>query len=335
MNNMMMNSPINGIMNNPISNGMPSAMVTSSIATSIPLLMNNLPNMMNNAGITPTTINNTSTVTTNVEEKEENEKDSEKEEERPKSKYKKFSEFPSISLTNDAIHKPHPEFIESIYEFLSYQCKQCGRRYYKNEEETDNDSEEKILSHLDWHFRQNRRLKNKSKQTLCRGWQDISEDDWINSKTVEGKFTTPTFFQFDTTNTENEDSENNEKEKETIKYLPCDDGTPKKCFVCNEDFEKHWHEDEEEWMFKNAIEKEGKVFHPSCYSDYISRKKLKSKIMEAAKEDSDNEKAKSETASNESENSPKKEVSSPTKEKRKLEDESGDENDTTKKLKMN
>jgi len=228
---------------------------------------------------------------------------------------------------------------------LSYQCKQCGRRYYKNEEETDKDSEEKILSHLDWHFRQNRRLKNKSKQTLCRGWQDISEDDWINSKTVEGKFTTPTFFQFDATNSENEDSENNEKEKEKIKYLPCVDGKPKKCFVCNEEFEKHWHEDEEEWMFKNAIEKEGKVFHPSCYSDYISRKKLKSKLMENAvkeesKGDSETEKEKPDTTTDQDvqspKQSPKQSVSSPTKEKRKLEEDDEEvEENNNKKLKMN
>jgi len=49
---------------------------------------------------------------------------------------------------------------------------------------------------MDWHFRQNRRIKNQSKQTLCRGWQDISEDDWIESKTVEGKFTSRFFFFF-------------------------------------------------------------------------------------------------------------------------------------------
>jgi hypothetical protein len=132
---------------------------------------------------------------------------------------------------------------------------------------------------MDWHFRQNRRLKNQSKQTLCRGWQDISEDDWIDSKTIEGKFTTPTFFQFDASNPETEDTENNEDEKEKIKYLPSD-GTPKKCYICKEDFEKHWHEDEEEWMLKNAIEKEGKVFHPSCYSDYVSQKKILNKIKD-------------------------------------------------------
>ena len=179
---------------------------------------------------------------------------------------------------------------------------------------------------MDWHFRQNSRLKNQSKQTLCRGWQDISEEDWIDSKTVEAKFTAPTFFQFDATNPEAEELDNNEEEKETIKYLPCD-GTPKKCYVCNEEFEKHWHEDEEEWMFKNAIEKEGKVFHPSCYSDYISRKKLRTKLMESKANDTDDEEKKTEDNDTT--------VESPTrKEKRKLEEENDEQNNSDKKIKL-
>jgi len=326
MNNMMMNSPINEIMSSTMPNGMQSAIVTSSIATSIPLLMNNLPNMLSNV-TTASALTNTSTVTTNVE-KDTTEDAEKKDEEKPTSRFKKFSDFPSISLTDDVIHKPHPEYIESIYEFLSYQCTQCGRRYYKSEDE---ECQKKINSHLDWHFRQNSRLKNQSKQTLCRGWQDISEEDWIDSKTVEAKFTAPTFFQFDATNPEAEELENKEEEKETIKYLPCD-GTPKKCYVCNEEFEKHWHEDEEEWMFKNAIEKEGKVFHPSCYTDYIARKKLRTKLLESkAREE---EKDTSDTNNVIKTDNNDTTVESPTKkEKRKLEENDEQEN-PDKKIKL-
>jgi len=333
-NSMMMNTSMvtpsintNIPISSSVPNGMQSAIVTSSIATSLPLLMNNLPNMLSNTVTTSSALTNSTTVTTNVE-KEPTKDDKEKEEEKPKSKYKKFSDFPLISLTNDAIHKSHPEYIESIYEFLSYQCKQCGRRYYKSEE-SDKDSEEKIYSHLDWHFRQNRRLKNQFKQTLCRGWQDISEDDWIDSKTVEAKFTSPTFFQFDATNTETENTENEEEDKEKIKYLPCD-GTQQKCYVCNEEFEKHWHEDEEEWMLKNAISKEDKVFHPSCYTDYISQKKLLNKIKE--------KKVKEEEANssdiNNSDDESKSSIASNEKRKLEMEEDPQENDNNNKKIKL-
>jgi uncharacterized Zn finger protein (UPF0148 family) len=282
--------------------------------------------MIPTSGVNTMMINGSIVNSTTTTEKEATE-------EKPKCKYRKFSDFPVISLTNDAIHKSHPEFIESIYEFLSYQCPQCGRRYYKNEE-NDKNSEDKIRSHMDWHFRQNRRIKNQSKQTLCRGWQDISEDDWIESKTVEGKFTTPTFFQFDPTNAETEDIENNENKIEEIKYIPSD-GTLEKCYICKEDFEKHWHEEEEEWMLKNAIKKEGKYFHPSCYSDYKSKiKENKSKEEEIKSEekqedtnDKETEKQTVESVEEKSKNNDDttNNINTNTKEKRKLDDEIDEE----------
>ena len=132
---------------------------------------------------------------------------------------------------------------------------------------------------------------------------------------MEGKLAVPTFFQFDATNSEDENSENHDKDQEKVKYLPCEDGTPKKCFVCNEEFEKFWHEEEEEWMLKNAIEKEGKFFHPSCYSDYITHKNLQTKLKQQESQ------AKEENLKQKSEKS----TTSLTRVKRKLEEEEEEE----------
>lgn len=45
------------------------------------------------------------------------------------------------------------------------QCNQCGYRCPKSA-----DAQKKMDSHLDWHFRQNRRMKDKAKKSHSRSW---------------------------------------------------------------------------------------------------------------------------------------------------------------------
>ena len=43
------------------------------------------------------------------------------------------------------------------------------------------------------------------------------------------------------------------------------------CAVCNEDFDQFWHEEEEQWKLRNAVEiGEGdavRIVHPACQAD--------------------------------------------------------------------
>lgn len=48
-----------------------------------------------------------------------------------------------------------------------------------------------------------------------------------------------------------------------------------KCFVCHEDLDQFYHEENEEWHLRNAVRVEGITFHHSCYQDY-SKKEVES-----------------------------------------------------------
>ncbi|KAJ1925488.1 mRNA 3' end processing factor, partial [Tieghemiomyces parasiticus] len=81
-----------------------------------------------------------------------------------------------IEFTNEDLQQKRTGLAEPLYGALALHCHQCGARY------PDTPKGRKQLSnHLDWHFRRNRRLKEKLRQAQPRGWL-VSEEDWIESR---------------------------------------------------------------------------------------------------------------------------------------------------------
>lgn len=70
--------------------------------------------------------------------------------------------------------RARPGAVEVLYSGLPLQCKQCGFRYPKTEQ-----GQSKMDAHLDSHFRQNRRMKERVKRGLSRSWF-VTEDEWIS-----------------------------------------------------------------------------------------------------------------------------------------------------------
>ena len=95
---------------------------------------------------------------------------------------------------------------------------------------------------MDWHFRQNRRLKEK-KRIVSREWF-VGDDDWINERDNKNQKVLPFQEAVEAT-----------VDKEDV--LPAivynDEDIDAVCGICNEPFEKYWDEVEEEWMFRNAV----------------------------------------------------------------------------------
>ncbi|KAG0230098.1 hypothetical protein BGW41_002595 [Actinomortierella wolfii] len=96
-----------------------------------------------------------------------------------------------IELTSQGVQKRRPGFLNVLYGEQPLQCNQCGYRIPKSE-----DAQKKMDAHLDWHFRQNRRMKDKAKKSYSRSWL-VGEEDWIHSR--EGDLNDPnlqhTFFE--------------------------------------------------------------------------------------------------------------------------------------------
>jgi pre-mRNA cleavage complex 2 protein Pcf11 len=89
---------------------------------------------------------------------------------------RKVSEHDKPSFKNpESLRRRHEWIINAIYYDIPLQCSQCGLRF-KEQKEMD--------SHLDWHFRKNRREKQKSKKPISRAWfQPVNA--WIDAKEAE------------------------------------------------------------------------------------------------------------------------------------------------------
>ncbi|KAJ3411160.1 hypothetical protein HDV05_002674 [Chytridiales sp. JEL 0842] len=158
-----------------------------------------------------------------------------------------------ITLRNEDIAKKYPNAFSSIYEDRPSQCRQCGIRFLKSAE-----GKAKMDSHLDYHFRQNRRAKDKARKAISRDWY-LSEDNWVAEKDADiNEPKAPTFF-FNSTEAVNEAAE------EPVSSIRLEGDTVEPCTICNETFEKYWDEEEEDWMIRNALRIDGKLYHQTCY----------------------------------------------------------------------
>ncbi|KAG9301109.1 hypothetical protein G9A89_012492 [Geosiphon pyriformis] len=173
-----------------------------------------------------------------------------------------------IELTSSDVQKRREGTVSVLYDAYPLQCKQCGFRYAKTEE-----GKSKMDTHLDWHFRQNRRMKDKAKKAQSRSWF-VNEEDWIYSRETDSNNSkTPAFFDFDnisssknSTNT----SQTKDEVNESTVIVPLDwEKISKPCPICQEKFKKFYSDPDDEWIFKNAIEVDSVIYHASCYADVV------------------------------------------------------------------
>lgn len=79
-------------------------------------------------------------------------------------------------LDSKDLQIPRPGAIELLYSAEPLQCKQCGFRYPKTDK-----GQAKMDAHLDAHFRQNRKMKERVKRGLSRSWF-VTVEEWINGE---------------------------------------------------------------------------------------------------------------------------------------------------------
>lgn len=87
-----------------------------------------------------------------------------------------LNKFEPFLLDSKDLQIARPGAIELLYSAEPLQCKQCGFRYPKTEK-----GQAKMDAHLDSHFRQNRKMKERVKRGLSRSWF-VTVDEWINGE---------------------------------------------------------------------------------------------------------------------------------------------------------
>ncbi|KAG0323488.1 hypothetical protein BGZ99_002745 [Dissophora globulifera] len=208
-----------------------------------------------------------------------------------------------IDLTSQDIQRRRPTAIQVMYGTPPLQCNQCGYRCPKSA-----DAQKKMDAHLDWHFRQNRRMKDKAKKSHSRSWL-VTEEDWIHSRESDlGQGQQPVFFDFgagvsktskdelalqeeiaalrehlmsQSSLTESLCGSNNNNSSSEVEAVT-DAALTKGCSVCKEKFIKVWNDTEDEWFFKNMRVVDKMIYHATCYADLVRSNQRQAALAAAA-----------------------------------------------------
>nr|XP_042125119.1 pre-mRNA cleavage complex 2 protein Pcf11-like [Peromyscus maniculatus bairdii] len=163
-------------------------------------------------------------------------------------------------LTNfktDELKQRYDSVIHRLY--TGVQCSSCGTRFPTSQRDV-------YADHLDWHYRQNRTEKDVSRKITHRHWY-YSLTDWIEFEEIDDLEERGKSHFFEQVHQEIVlKTQEAAKEKEFQSVLAGPAGALQSCEICQEQFEQHWHGEEEEWNLKNAIGLDGKIYHPSCYA---------------------------------------------------------------------
>ena len=134
--------------------------------------------------------------------------------------------------------------IAALYELIPHKCQTCGFRCATSDA---------MSAHLDYHFRlSSRQRKRDSMQSQQQLHQSLywTEQEWIDSDDVV--FQRSQLALDDRANNDEDDGESTDG-AEGGKHSVQVDEAQTTCAVCGESLETYWDDEEEAWMYRNAI----------------------------------------------------------------------------------
>ena len=156
------------------------------------------------------------------------------------------------------LKKRRSYLIEDLYSGM--QCSACGLRFLS-------DQTAQYSNHLDWHFRQNKRQQDSTRKPNARKLY-FTADDWQIFEEIEDiDERVPSMFETEGALLTNKEAETDEEP--SVAVPPGDDKEAGICPACHDSFTQFFHQDKEEWHFRNAIQVDGMNYHPSCYQDKL------------------------------------------------------------------
>ncbi|KAG6952975.1 hypothetical protein JG687_00012670 [Phytophthora cactorum] len=172
-------------------------------------------------------------------------------------------------------HKDRVESnVQKLYAALPLVCRESGLRFREQAQ---------LDAHLDFLFQYNRSRKERGKGGVSRSWYP-DEDQWVadfSGDTAPRESTSSSFF--DRTQKENEKNAGEQASWENAR-VPVDE-TITRCRICGENFSRSWDEEEEDWMYTNAVagtihntgpngnEQQDTIFHKYCYDTVMANSK--------------------------------------------------------------
>ncbi|KAG1755588.1 hypothetical protein EDB19DRAFT_1662099 [Suillus lakei] len=182
--------------------------------------------------------------------------------------YRKSVLLQNIRLTNADITRKRPNIDRLLYDRLPAQCKQCGIRF-----SDDTLGKKELEDHLDMHFRQNRKANQNIGRGHSRSWF-VDLDDWVHEGRVDVKGKGRADGPRPTNNKAAlaVDAARRDAELRTqfVVVPPGDEAKPLSCPICKETLKTEFLEDDEEWVWKNAVRKDDKIYHATCFAEAMS-----------------------------------------------------------------
>jgi pre-mRNA cleavage complex 2 protein Pcf11 len=160
-----------------------------------------------------------------------------------------------IELTTASMKVPRPHLISRLYEAKPNLCATCGRRF-----ENTTEGKERKARHMDWHFKV--KDPDAAKRGIHRSWY-ISEKEWIEYREIDE--TTPA----SDTATTNSVAKPKKQAKDRYVSVPQDtmlQHAP--CPICQEKFETQWNVDANDFVWMDALQVGGKIYHATCFEEY-------------------------------------------------------------------
>lgn len=179
--------------------------------------------------------------------------------------YRKAVLSEKVKLTTADILKKRSSVVDLLYNRLPVQCKQCGLRF------TDDPCGKRQMDdHLDMHFRQNSGVGQNVGRGRSRCWF-VSPEDWTREGTVDakgkGRVDGPRSISKKVVDAAQRDAE---LRAQFVVVPPGDEAKSIYCPICKESMKSEFLEDDEEWVWRNAVRKDDKIYHATCHSEAVT-----------------------------------------------------------------
>ncbi|EIW82099.1 hypothetical protein CONPUDRAFT_136662 [Coniophora puteana RWD-64-598 SS2] len=166
----------------------------------------------------------------------------------------------SIQLTNADITRKRPDIVHLLYDRLPVQCKQCGTRFT-----SDTNGKKDMEDHMDMHFKQNRKASQNVGRGHSRSWF-VNLDDWLDEK-GKGRGRPANAKAFAVA----EAAEHDANLRSQYVVVPSgEEAMPISCPICKESLKSEFLEDDEEWVWKNAVKRDDRIYHATCHAEAAS-----------------------------------------------------------------
>ncbi|GAA5872978.1 hypothetical protein JCM3774_004890 [Rhodotorula dairenensis] len=182
-----------------------------------------------------------------------------------------------VTLNSGDLATPRPHALALLYlQMVPLQCRQCGLR-----QPDSRTGKRKMDEHLDWHFVHKRRMREAAGRASGRSWF-TSEEDWYTSDATHHPLSAadqPSASLLSAgaaaaaSQAGNGAIDRAALQKLKVAVPAAESGEAelglgdKPCPICQDRFKSEWSDEEEEWVWWNAVVVDKVLYHATCHAE--------------------------------------------------------------------